>query len=66
MDRKHNFPGQALELIRTNNDIEGWHNALNTRAGAQSALPLYLLIELLEMEVGLSIRLVSNEKLPRI
>ena len=57
------------QAIRTNNDIEGWHNALNRRAGGQSALPLYLLIELLEREARLTsstIRLVSNEKLSRI
>ena len=55
--------------IRTNNDIEGWHNALNRCAGGQSGLPLYLLIELLEREARLTsitIRLVSNEKLSRI
>ena len=39
------------QLIRTNNEIEGWHNARNRRAGGQSALLLYLLIELLEREV---------------
>ena len=55
--------------IRANNDIEGWHNALNRCAGGQSGLPLYLLIELLEREARLTsitIRLVSNEKLSRI
>ena len=31
--------------IRANNDLEGWHNALNRRAGGQCSLPLYLLIE---------------------
>lgn len=36
------------QAIRTNNDIEGWHNALNRRASGQSGLPLYLLIELLD------------------
>ena len=57
------------QSIRTNNDIEGWHNALNYRAGGQSGLPLYLLIELLEREARLTsitTRLVSNEKLSRI
>ena len=55
--------------VRTNNDIEGWHLALNRRAGGQSGLPLYLLIELLEREARLTaitIRLVSNGKLSRI
>ena len=34
--------------IRTNNDIEGWHNALNRRASGQCGLSLYSLIELLD------------------
>ena len=55
--------------IRTNNDLEGWHNALNRRAGGQCGLPLYLLIELLDREAKLTavtIRLVSDNKLKRI
>lgn len=57
------------QSIRTNNDIEGWHNALNRRAGGGSNLPLYLLIELLHREAQLTtinIRLVSERKLKRI
>ena len=48
---------------------EQWHNdteGLDKRAGGQSGLPFYLLIELLEREAQLTsitIRLVSNEKL---
>ena len=55
--------------IPTNNDLEGWHNALNHRAGGQCGLPLYLLIELLDREAKLTtvtIRLVSDNKLKRI
>ena len=55
--------------IRTNIDLEGWHNALNRRAGGQSGLPLYLLIALLDREAKLTsvtIRLVSDNKLKRI
>ena len=33
--------------IRTNNDIEGWHNALNRRAGSRTMRLAVLLIELL-------------------
>ena len=54
------------QAIRTNNDIEGWHNALNRRASGQCGLPLYSLIELLDREARLTavtIRLVSDEKL---
>ena len=55
--------------IRTNNDTEGWHNALNRRAGGQSGLSLYSLVELLAREARLTavtIRLVSDRKLKRI
>ena len=57
------------EAVRTNNDVEGWHNALNRRAFGRSHLPLYQLIELLYKEaqlVNLLMRLVSNKKLVRI
>ena len=57
------------QAIRTNNDIEGWHNALNRRAIGQSGLPPYLLIELLDREARLTavtIRLVSEKKLKRV
>ena len=55
--------------IRTNNDMEGWHNALNRRAGGQCNLPLYYLIDLLDREAkltALTIRLVSERKLKRM
>ena len=55
--------------IRTNNDIEGWHNALNRRAGGKSKLQFYLLIELLHREArltSLTIKLISDKKLKRI
>ena len=57
------------QAITTNNDIEGWHNALNHRAGGQSGLSMYSLIELLEREARLTavtIRLVSERKLRRV
>jgi len=47
--------------IRTNNDLEGWHNALNRRAGEQCGL--------LDREAKLTavtIRLVSDNTLKRI
>ena len=58
-----------LQSIRTNNDVEGWHNGLNRRAQGKSQLPLYLLIALLHEEsrlTNLQIRLVSERKLCRI
>jgi len=55
--------------IRTNNDLEGWHHALNRRARGRCHLPLYEMISLLYGEARmcqLNIRLVSNGKLKRI
>ena len=57
------------QAIRTNNDIEGWHNTLNRHAGSRSNLSFYLLIEILHKEAELTainIRLVSERKLKRI
>ena len=54
--------------IRTNNDIEGWHNALNRRGG-QSRLQFYLLIKLLRREARLTsitIKVVSDKELKSI
>ena len=36
--------------MRTNNDLEGWHNGLNRRAKGRAQLPLYILIQLLSKE----------------
>ena len=57
------------QAIRTNNDIEGWHNALNCRASGQCGLYLYCLIKLLDREARLTavaIRLISDRKLKRV
>ena len=57
-----------MEAVRTNNDLEGWHNALNRRAKRRAQLPLYVLIQLLRKEaelVSLQIRLVSDRRLRR-
>ena len=42
------------QAIRTNNDIEGWHNALNRHAGSCGNLSFYLLIEILNKEAELT------------
>ena len=58
-----------MQPIRTNNDIEGWHNVLNRRASDRSSLPFYLLIQLLNREarqVEVQMRLVADHKLTRI
>ena len=57
------------QSIRTNNDIEGWHNRLNKRAAGRCNLQFYLLVSLLHKEAKLTsvyIRLVSEKKLRRI
>ena len=57
------------QQIRTNNDVEGWHNGLNKRASGRAQMPLYMLINLLHKEaclVALQIRLVSERKLTRL
>ena len=57
-----------MEAVRTNNDLEGWHNALNRRAKGKTHLPLFCLIQLLNKEaslVALWVRLVSDQKLRR-
>ena len=58
-----------MMAIRTNNDIEGWHNGLHRRASGKWNMPFYLLIDLLHQEAWLTelrIRLVSEKKLKRI
>lgn len=55
--------------IRTNNDIEGWHNGINRRAQGKVHLPFYMMVELLKREaelVSLQVRLVADQKLMRI
>ena len=57
------------QSVRTNNDIEGWHNRLNKHAAGRSNLQFYLLISLLHREAKLTsvyIRLVPENKLQRI
>ncbi len=56
-----------MSPIRTNNDVEGWHRRLNTKA-ARGQLQLYVLIPLLYAEaelLPLQIKLVGEKKLTR-
>ena len=58
-----------LKAIRTNNDVERWHNSLNRRASGRSQMAFYMLINLLHREARLTAlhaRLVSEKKLKRI
>lgn len=54
--------------VRTNNDVEGWHNRLNKTAG-KSQLPFYVLLNILKNQaedVDIALKLVSDRKLQRI
>ena len=42
------------QAVRTNNDIEEWHNALNRHASGKCQLPFYLLINLLHKKQDIS------------
>lgn len=58
-----------LQSVRTNNDLEGWHRGLNSRASGKSGLPFYLLVKFLYREArltSLQMRLISERKLKRI
>ena len=58
-----------MQSVRTNNDVEGWHHGLHTRAQGKSQLPMHLLIDLLHKEArltSLSVRMVSEKKLRRV
>ena len=53
--------------IRTNNDIEGWHNRVNTQA-QKSNLQFYLMVELMYKEaakIPLQLKMISEGKLRR-
>ena len=54
--------------VRTNNDMEGWHNRLNSQAG-KSQLPFYVLTTLLKEEaedIDMTLKLVFDRKIKRI
>ena len=54
--------------VRTNNDMEGWHNRLNSQAG-KSQLPFYVLTTLLKEkteDIDMVLKLVSGRKIKRI
>ena len=53
--------------IRTNNDVEGWHNNLNSRVSSRVPVPFYLLVTELFKEASdlpMTLRLVTEGKLP--
>ncbi|XP_062571222.1 uncharacterized protein LOC134233255 [Saccostrea cucullata] len=53
--------------VRTNNDVEGWHHHINTRA-QKSSLPFYVLVILLFKETASipnQLKMISEGKLQR-
>ena len=55
------------QSVRTNNDVEGWHNCLNRQA-RRGQLPFYLLVALLHKKsqmVSVQVRLLSEANLRR-
>ena len=66
---EQNWIDSSIWPPRTNNDIEGWHRGLHSRACGKSQLPFYVLVELLQKEaklVKLEVRLVNAQKLKRV
>ena len=58
----------VMQNVRTNNDVEGWHNRLNWNAGRRQT-QLYLLLKLLHDEaqyVDVQTRLVQSNNLRRM
>lgn len=55
------------KTVRTNNDMEGWHRGLNSRANG-SSLPFYVLVPLFHNEANdviVTVRLVSENLVTR-
>lgn len=55
--------------VRTNNDLEGWHNRINSRVNRTGKIPFYLLLVELYSEaknIPLIARLLSEGKMERI
>ena len=55
------------QVVRTNNDVEGWHSMLNKHA-KRGNLTFYLLVRLLHEQaqlVEMQVCLVSDEKIKR-
>ena len=55
------------EPCRTDNDVEGWHRRINTKAG-RTTLQFYLLVPLLHQEadhVDLTAKLLSSDKIKK-
>lgn len=56
------------QTVRTNNDVEGWHHRLNSKA-KKGNLPFYMLVQLLFVEAELinyNLNLISEHRLKRL
>jgi len=57
-----------MTSIRTNNDVEGWHNRINYRVAARGPVPFYSLLTELYSEaadIPLQLKMVTEGKLQR-
>ncbi|XP_052063996.1 uncharacterized protein LOC127704147 [Mytilus californianus] len=57
-----------MSAIRTNNDVEGWHNCFNTNVATRGPVPFYQMVTKLFAEAGdipLQLKLVTEGKLQR-
>lgn len=57
-----------MTSIRTNNDVEGWHNRLNTSVATRGSVPFYHLLLVLHREatsITVQMKMVSEGKIQR-
>ena len=57
-----------MQPMHMNNDVEGWHNRINSKRQSQFSLNMYLLITHLEQEaklVHLSMQFISRGEVLR-
>ncbi|XP_062589819.1 uncharacterized protein LOC134251427 [Saccostrea cucullata] len=58
-----------MSSVRTNNDLEGWHNRLNSRMNSRGPVPFYLLLQELYKEasaIPMQARLLTEGKMERL
>ncbi|XP_078326514.1 uncharacterized protein LOC144622949 isoform X1 [Crassostrea virginica] len=58
-----------MASVRTNNDLEGWHNRINSRMNSRGPVPFYLLLQELYKEataIPMQARLLTEGKLERL
>jgi hypothetical protein len=57
-----------MTAIRTNNDVEGWYNRLNSSVAARGPVPFYHLVNMLYLEskdISRQMKMVSEGKMQR-